>query len=68
MGDYALNVDPDTKVKQYKRFAPRSTGDGDFPDLKNFQFDGPEASNTLKFAVSVTMAYNVAVYFSLGNS
>uniref|UniRef100_A0A4W6CVP8 Canopy FGF signaling regulator 1 n=1 Tax=Lates calcarifer TaxID=8187 RepID=A0A4W6CVP8_LATCA len=51
MSDYALHVDPDTQHKQYKRFAPRSSGaTGDFPDFKNFQFDGPEASNTLKFA------------------
>ncbi|XP_071765792.1 protein canopy-1 [Centroberyx gerrardi] len=51
MSDYALHVDPDTQQKQYRRFAPRGNGDtGDFPDFKNFQFDGPEASNVLKFA------------------
>ncbi|XP_037315040.2 protein canopy-1 [Pungitius pungitius] len=51
MGDYAVHVDPDTRVKQFLRFAPRSSGaTGDFPDFKNFQFDGPEASNALKFA------------------
>uniref|UniRef100_A0A8C3ACP9 Canopy FGF signaling regulator 1 n=1 Tax=Cyclopterus lumpus TaxID=8103 RepID=A0A8C3ACP9_CYCLU len=51
MSDYALHVDPDTQHKQYMRFAPRSSGaTGDFPDFKNFQFDGPEASNALKFA------------------
>ncbi|KAL6104730.1 cnpy1 [Pungitius sinensis] len=51
MGDYAVHVDPDTQVKQFLRFAPRSSGaTGDFPDFKNFQFDGPEASNALKFA------------------
>uniref|UniRef100_A0A3Q0RAM1 Canopy FGF signaling regulator 1 n=1 Tax=Amphilophus citrinellus TaxID=61819 RepID=A0A3Q0RAM1_AMPCI len=51
MSDYALYVDPDTQHKQYRRFAPRSSGaTGDFPDFKNFQFDGPEASNDLKFA------------------
>ncbi|XP_042370480.1 protein canopy-1-like [Plectropomus leopardus] len=53
MSDYALHVDPDTQHKQYKRFAPRSSGaTGDFPDLKNFQFTGLEESNPLKFAVS----------------
>ncbi|KAM4551096.1 protein canopy-1 isoform 1-T2 [Odontesthes bonariensis] len=51
MSDYALYEDPDTRHKQYMRFAPRSSGGmGDFPDFKNFQFDGPEASNNLKFA------------------
>ncbi|XP_071386963.1 protein canopy-1 [Centroberyx affinis] len=51
MSDYALHVDPDTQQKGYRRFAPRGTGDtGDFPDFKNFQFDGPEASSVLKFA------------------
>ncbi|XP_047225364.1 protein canopy-1 [Girardinichthys multiradiatus] len=51
MNDYALYVDPETHHKQYRRFAPRSSGSsGNFPDFKNFQFDGPEASNNLKFA------------------
>ncbi|XP_030017200.1 protein canopy-1 [Sphaeramia orbicularis] len=52
MSDYALHVDPDTQHKQYMRFAPRTTGKdtANFPDFKNFQFDGPEASNALKFA------------------
>ncbi|XP_051267980.1 protein canopy-1 isoform X2 [Dicentrarchus labrax] len=51
MTDYALHVDPNTQLKQYMRFAPRSSGTtGDFPDFKNFQFNGPEASNALKFA------------------
>ncbi|XP_040911505.1 protein canopy-1 [Toxotes jaculatrix] len=51
MSDYALHVDPDTQHKQYMRFAPRSSGAaGDFPDFKNFQFDGPEAPSALKFA------------------
>ncbi|XP_077413319.1 protein canopy-1 isoform X2 [Vanacampus margaritifer] len=54
MSDYALYVDPDTHKKQYMRFAPRSTGfTGDFPDFKNFQFDGPEAPSALKFACEV---------------
>ncbi|KAG7524655.1 hypothetical protein JOB18_015202 [Solea senegalensis] len=51
MSDYALHVDPNTQRKQYMRFAPRSDRDtGDFPDFNNFQFDGPETSNGLKFA------------------
>ncbi|KAL2097409.1 hypothetical protein ACEWY4_006616 [Coilia grayii] len=50
MSDYALYEDPDTKQKSYKRFAPRSSGGGDFPDFNNFKFDGPEGSNSLKFA------------------
>ncbi|MED6290199.1 Protein canopy-1 [Characodon lateralis] len=51
MNDYALYVDPETHHKQYRRFAPRSSGSSEnFPDFKNFQFDGPEASNNLKFA------------------
>ncbi|KAJ8268134.1 hypothetical protein COCON_G00133060 [Conger conger] len=49
MSDYALHVDPDTKEKSYKRFAPRNDKSG-FPDFKNFQFNGPEGSNSLKFA------------------
>ncbi|XP_064203179.1 protein canopy-1 isoform X1 [Anguilla rostrata] len=49
MNDYALHVDPDTKGKSYKRFAPRNDK-SDFPDFKDFQFDGPEGSNSLKFA------------------
>ncbi len=53
MSDYALHVHPDTQLRQYRRFAPRSSGaTADFPDFKNFQFDGPEAANALKFAVS----------------
>lgn len=56
MSDYALYVDPITQHKQYRRFAPRSSAStDDFPDFKNFQFDGPEASNDLKFAVSGNM-------------
>ncbi|XP_026170021.1 protein canopy-1 [Mastacembelus armatus] len=51
MSDYALHVDPDTQHRQYMRFAPRRSGaNGDFPNFKNFQFEGPEASNSLKFA------------------
>ncbi|XP_057712957.1 protein canopy-1 [Corythoichthys intestinalis] len=51
MSDYALYVDPQTQRKRYKRFAPRSAGSNEgFPDIKNFQFDGPEAPNALKFA------------------
>ncbi|XP_045907957.1 protein canopy-1 isoform X1 [Micropterus dolomieu] len=51
MSDYSLHVDPDTQHKQYMRFAPRSSETtGNFPDFKNFQFDGPEASSALKFA------------------
>lgn len=58
MSDYALHVDPDTQQKQYMRFAPRTSGASkDFPDFKNFQFDGPDASNVLKFAVSAKVYY-----------
>ena len=53
MSDYALHEDPHTKEKSYKRFAPRSNSGGDFPDFNNFKFDGPEGSNSLKFAVSI---------------
>lgn len=60
MSDYALHVDPDTQHKQYMRFAPRGSGaTGDFPDFKNFQFDGPDASNALKFAVSTKVLQTV---------
>ncbi|XP_014879156.1 protein canopy-1 [Poecilia latipinna] len=53
MSDYALYFDPDTHHKQYRRFAPRVSGSSEnFPDFENFKFDGPEASNNLKFAVS----------------
>lgn len=58
MTDYGLYVDPDSQVKQYRRFAPRSGGaSADFPDFKNFQFDGPEASSALKFAVSKKLVF-----------
>uniref|UniRef100_A0A9J8C9L5 Canopy FGF signaling regulator 1 n=1 Tax=Cyprinus carpio carpio TaxID=630221 RepID=A0A9J8C9L5_CYPCA len=50
MSDYALYEDPDTKEKSYKRFAPRGNDGGNFPDFKNFKFDGPESSSALKFA------------------
>lgn len=60
MSDYSLHVDPDTQHKQYMRFAPRSSETtGNFPDFKNFQFDGPEASSALKFAVSAKYNNNV---------
>lgn len=60
MSDYALYVDPDSQEKQYKRFAPRSNGaKGEFPDFNNFQFDGPEASNALKFAVSAKVLLSI---------
>ncbi|KAF7692855.1 protein canopy-1 [Silurus meridionalis] len=50
MSDYALYEDPDTKQRSYRRFAPRSSDGGNFPDFKNFQFSGPEGSDALKFA------------------
>ncbi|XP_013869295.1 protein canopy-1 [Austrofundulus limnaeus] len=51
MSDYALYTDPDTQDQQYRRFAPRSSETmGDLPDFKQFKFDGPEASDSLKFA------------------
>ncbi|NP_001034586.1 protein canopy-1 precursor [Danio rerio] len=50
MSDYALYENPDTKEKSYKRFAPRDNDGGNFPDFKNFKFDGPESSSALKFA------------------
>ncbi|XP_051989655.1 protein canopy-1-like isoform X1 [Xyrauchen texanus] len=50
MSDYALYEDPVTKEKSYKRFAPRGNVGGNFPDFKNFKFDGPESSSALKFA------------------
>ncbi|KAM9720051.1 protein canopy-1 isoform 1-T2 [Menidia menidia] len=51
MGDYALHVDPDSHLKRFRRFAPRGNGGlEDLPDFNHFQFDGPEASNHLKFA------------------
>ncbi|MBN3271191.1 CNPY1 protein, partial [Polyodon spathula] len=53
MNDYSLYVDPDTKEKLYKRFAPRD-GDPDksmLGNLQHFQFgDGPDSSKSLKFA------------------
>ncbi|XP_028327714.1 protein canopy-1 [Gouania willdenowi] len=50
MNDYALYVDPDTQEKRYRRFAPRSNDRSEFPDFKNFQFDGMESSSKLVFA------------------
>ncbi|XP_033854920.1 protein canopy-1-like [Acipenser ruthenus] len=53
MNDYSLYVDPETKEKLYKRFAPRD-GDPDksmLGNLQHFQFgDGPDSSKSLKFA------------------
>lgn len=57
MSDYALYEDPVSKEKSYKRFAPRENDGGNFPDFKNFKFDGPESSSALKFAVSRTFIY-----------
>ncbi|XP_026857053.2 protein canopy-1 isoform X3 [Electrophorus electricus] len=50
MSDYALYEDPDTTEKRYRRFAPRNNDGGNFPDFKHFKFEGPEGSNSLKFA------------------
>ncbi len=66
MSDYALYEDPDTKEKSYKRFAPRGNDGGNFPDFKNFKFDGPESSSALKFAVSINSIF-VIVYISIFN-
>ncbi|RXM35974.1 Protein canopy-1, partial [Acipenser ruthenus] len=56
MNDYSLYVDPETKEKLYKRFAPRD-GDPDksmLGNLQHFQFgDGPDSSKSLKFAIYV---------------
>ena len=53
MSDYALHVDPGTRDRRYKRFAPRDSGGSEgFPDIQNFQFDGMDSSSALKFAVS----------------
>ncbi len=66
MSDYALYEDPDTKEKSYKRFAPRGNDGGNFPDFKNFKFDGPEISSALKFAVSINLIFAI-VYISIFN-
>ncbi|XP_060729375.1 protein canopy-1 [Tachysurus vachellii] len=50
MSEYALYEDPATKQQSYRRFAPRSSDGGNFPDFKNFKFSGPEGSESLKFA------------------
>ncbi|KAG7266792.1 hypothetical protein CRUP_034607 [Coryphaenoides rupestris] len=51
MSDYALYVHPDTQEKSYQRFAPRGNGAiASFPDIDNFQFNGIDSSNALKFA------------------
>ncbi|XP_066544259.1 protein canopy-1 isoform X2 [Amia ocellicauda] len=51
MNDYAHYVDPNTKEKSYKRFAPRDDDKSAFADFENFQFgDGPESSKSLVFA------------------
>ncbi|XP_058273882.1 protein canopy-1 [Hemibagrus wyckioides] len=50
MSEYALYEDPVTKQQSYRRFAPRSSDGGNFPDFKNFKFSGPEGSDSLKFA------------------
>ncbi|XP_063777962.1 protein canopy homolog 1 isoform X2 [Pseudophryne corroboree] len=49
MDDYSLYIDPDTKEKSFKRFAPRD--DDPFPsvDFNNFQFN-PGDNNPLKYA------------------
>ncbi|TSN21215.1 Protein canopy-1 [Bagarius yarrelli] len=50
MSEYALYEDPDTKQQSYRRFAPRSSDGGNFPNFQNFKFSGPEGSDSLKFA------------------
>ncbi|XP_039609560.1 protein canopy-1 isoform X1 [Polypterus senegalus] len=50
MDDYSLYVDPETKVKSYKRFAPRGDDKSMLENFQNFQFgNGPENSKILKF-------------------
>lgn len=62
MNDYSLYVDPETKEKLYKRFAPRD-GDPDksmLGNLQHFQFgDGPDSSKSLKFAVRMSIYFLV---------
>lgn len=50
MDDYSLYIDPDTKEKTFKRFAPRESEAFPSFDFNNFQFN-PGDSNPLKFAV-----------------
>ncbi|KAM4687252.1 protein canopy homolog 1 [Discoglossus pictus] len=49
MNDYGLYVDPNTKEKSYKRFAPRDDEGIGSVDFANFQFNHDEFSS-LKFA------------------
>ncbi|KAF6085583.1 canopy FGF signaling regulator 1 [Phyllostomus discolor] len=49
MSDYRLEVDPVTKEKTFKRFAPRK-GDKIYQEFKKFSFYS-EAYRPLKFAV-----------------
>ncbi|XP_069504046.1 protein canopy homolog 1 isoform X2 [Ambystoma mexicanum] len=49
MNDYNLHVDPETKEKSYKRFAPRDDETMASLDFDNFQFN-PDASSALKYA------------------
>ncbi|XP_078519379.1 protein canopy homolog 1 isoform X1 [Lissotriton helveticus] len=64
MNDYNLHVDPDTKEKSYKRFAPRDDENMGSVDFNNFQFDF-DASSALKYACETVAEEYEEEIFSL---
>ncbi|XP_075443980.1 protein canopy homolog 1 isoform X2 [Ascaphus truei] len=64
MNDYGLHVDPKTREKSYKRFAPRDGEGIGSIDFNNFQFN-PDDSNSLKFACERVIEEHEDEIFSL---
>ncbi|XP_075683511.1 protein canopy homolog 1 [Rhinoderma darwinii] len=64
MDDYSLYIDPDTKEKSFKRFAPRDNDAFPSVDFNNFQFN-PAESNPLKFACEHVVEENDEEIISL---
>ncbi|XP_044150279.1 protein canopy homolog 1 isoform X1 [Bufo gargarizans] len=64
MDDYSLYIDPDTKEKSFKRFAPRDNDAFPSVDFNNFQFN-PGDSNPLKYACESVVEENDEEIISL---
>lgn len=64
MDDYSLYIDPDTKEKTFKRFAPRDSEAFPSVDFNNFQFN-PGDSNPLKYACERVVEENDEEIISL---
>ncbi|XP_072010052.1 protein canopy homolog 1 isoform X2 [Engystomops pustulosus] len=64
MDDYSLYIDPNTKEKTFKRFAPRDNDPFITDDFNNFQFN-PSDSNPLKYACERVVEENDEEIISL---